>query len=98
MPVSKEKWINEIDIDYQGNNDPILYTIGSTFENIFYDIKSTFSLKDFFDKIEKFFNKQMHMIYQQEEPKNKKIMEWYAVEPDSNPTTDETIAANNGEN
>lgn len=96
-----EKWINEIDLKYDSLSESIKYYIGSTFDKIFYDDSTSFSLKDFFSKIEIFFKKQMHMIYQADEPANKKIMEWYKVELDTeeNQRTDDerTAAANNDE-
>lgn len=95
-------WINEIDLSYknsQGTTEIKKYNLGSTFDQIFLNITSTFSLENFFNQIKAFFDKQMHMIYQSDEPADLKIMEWYQVTPESSApdSSDEKMAAANND-
>lgn len=92
-------WVDKIRLKWtKGKDDSSTYSIGSTFDNIRYSSKEdSYTLRNFFDTVKTFFNKQMHMIYQQDEPKDLKIMEWYEVTPDgaADDNSDEQKAAKN---
>ena len=74
-------------IDDNGSSS---YNIGVLYDNVYMvdDFNSnTFTeednkpktLKTFYKSIKKFFQRQMHMIYQKDEPENRGIVEWYEV-------------------
>ena len=65
------------------------YNIGVLYDNVYIENdfnSNTFTednkpktLKTFYDSIKNFFQRQMHMIYQKDEPENRGIVEWYEV-------------------
>jgi len=90
-------WINKIRLragseeDYVDND----FEIGTTFDKVRYSNRSTYTLAQFFEIIQTFFTKQMHMHYTGVEPQNKKVMEWYQVtKATTSPTADENTAFN----
>ena len=68
----------------EGSPSTFAGSFSSIFSHIFYDNDKgqilNYSLKDFFNTIQNFFTAPMHMIYQEEEPKDFYIKEWYKVE------------------
>lgn len=74
-------YINQIQELNNDSNNSVkeTHTIGSVFSNIFYDVETNYTLKQFFDTVKAFFIAPMHMIYQNAEPENFYIKEWYKI-------------------
>lgn len=86
-----KNWVNKIRLltgtgESRQNTE---FNIGTTFDNVQYDEKNAYTLKDFVDSMKAYFQKHMFMKYGTNEPRNKAIMEWYQVQVGEVQTPDE---------